>query len=133
MSWPTSGGTGARTWPSTSRRTPTRRGTSAPPPTHTSSGPILPRRCGGSSPRVVTTWPAPCAAATGTPSPRSAGDGPDQGQAGQVLQEHRAALGIAERDPPVRVLVGGARDVLRAALADGVRERHADQRGRRPG
>ena len=69
--WPASGGTGARTWPSTSPGTPTRGGDHPAGDRagrrRTSSGPTRRRRCGGCSPRAATTWPGRCAAASGTP------------------------------------------------------------------
>src|SRR5919197_5764161 len=49
---------------------------------------------------------------------------------GQLLQRHRAALRVRDRQPPVRVLVPGAREVLRAAVADRVGEPDADHAGR---
>ncbi len=39
------------------------------------------------------------------------------------------AVAVAERDPPVRVLVAGPGDVLRPAVADRVRERDTDEPG----
>ena len=40
-----------------------------------------------------------------------------------VLEQHRAAVGTAQRNPPVGVFVGGARLVLRAPIADRVGQR----------
>src|SRR6201996_9442838 len=51
-------------------------------------------------------------------------DGPQPGPVGQVLQQHGPAVAVGQRDPPVRVLIGGARNVLRLPLAHGVRQGH---------
>jgi hypothetical protein len=50
---------------------------------------------------------------------------------GQILDQDRLAVGPAQRDPPVRVLVRGPRLILRTPFADRIRQRNPDQLGRR--
>ena len=49
------------------------------------------------------------------------------GSPGRLLEQHAVADAVAQRDPPVRVLVVGARHVLRPAVTDRVGQRDADQ------
>ena len=67
------------------------------------------------------------------PVPDRADRGRHQRIGGQLLGQHGPAVGTAQRDPPVRVLGAGARQVLRPALPHRLGQRHADQRGRGPG
>src|SRR5262249_60531859 len=55
---------------------------------------------------------------------------PHAGAVVEVFQRHGPPLAVAERDPPVRVLVRGAGQVLRPTVPHGIGERHPDQRGR---